>query len=150
MGSIFVYFGVMASLVGARIDVTGKGPGKVEDFSKVLTGGSLHTINFDDGSKEKILLARMKLGSPNGGAEFTVIEEAEAEPSLVYGVAPTFKNSPVKPNALAVAAWKWAKPWALELDDTEIEALVSGKLIRTYVGCTCRQWVIIFDSFHLD
>jgi len=118
----------MAYLVGARIDVTGKGPGKVEEFSKVLTGGSLHTISFDDGSKDQILLARMKLGSPNGGAEFTILEEAEAEPSIIYGVAPAFKNSPVKPNALAVAAWKWAKPWALELDDNEVEALVSCKL----------------------
>ena len=115
----------MAYLVGARVDVAGKGPGKVENFTKAFSGGSLHRITFDDGSKDTILLARLKLGSPNGGAEFTVLEAAEPKPSLLYGIVPTFKNSPVKPSALEVAAWKWAKPWVLALDDEEVEALVS-------------------------
>jgi hypothetical protein len=37
------------ALVGARINAVGYGPGKIEGFRKLWSGGSPHTIMFDDG-----------------------------------------------------------------------------------------------------
>ena len=37
------------ALIGARVDVVGYGVGKIESFRKLWSGGSPHTVLFDDG-----------------------------------------------------------------------------------------------------
>ena len=113
-------------LVGARIEVYGKGTGTVIGFTKALTGQSPHTILWSDGVVEEVLLDRATLLGlrPNGGAGYRILEEfKESPPDLVKGPCPTFKNSPGKPSAAAVASWKWQSKWTLELSDVEVAAL---------------------------
>ena len=62
------------ALVGRRIEVVGKGEGEVVGIIKSLGKSTKHTVHFDDGSREDILLSK------DGGAKgtkFYVFEDAD-------------------------------------------------------------------------